>query len=1320
MTLNSTGTNDLQLLYPTGGIENLTAQTDANGALLSELKAPAGAPYFVRGLPGDDTTYNGNGSVKDVASHNWKWVEVVWDDGSVFRFEPKDDYVYRLVKTTTPTGQNLLFGYDGPNEANNTLASFFANSQLADPASYVALVGAVFHGENPSRAWRLSTIKNDAGDTLLSLDYRTSDGRLNAVTDLYGRKVYYAWSQPTGFSEPLLTGVSQIFQSGFDTASTSLDSYGYVPFGASPATVPLLATITRVHPNGIASGTVTSTDTYDALGRVASTRDANGVTRTFTYGIGQTQIMVSDPANNVAKTWTRFTNGELDAGYADADGHRWSVFYEDAANPLRPTRMRDPMGRESLMQYDTFGHLIKSTSPRGVVTTYTYAYDVWRMGRLMSAQVTTPTQSLPAVNFTYYEPSGLVQTVTGPHPDGTGTVSTSYDYDAAGNVLSVVEPGLGTTGMRTTQFSYSVDGTETLAPWLGQPVAVQDNLGHITHLRYDSHGNLTAVKDALGNISNTVYDPFDRPISQIAPATNQTGTGQGEVRTTYAFRGGPVVRSELLDESGATTRALMLNYGNEGEVLGQSGDQLSQSTVYDAVYRPISMLDGQGGQTRWSYDVDGRLEQMRLPGADATGKDTQTNTYDASGLMLSSTDGRGITTSASYDASGLPTAISYSGPNGATYPTENVALGYDSLGRLTGRANGQASELYGYNAAGTLNSQQTTYLKADGTALPTWARAFSYNADGSRAGMTTPLGALGYGYDGAGRLVSQSDWTGRQAQWSYLDNDWLAQSQLPTGGRTQMSYNAAGQLTAQRLWHTAGGVSNPFASWGDMGNPSDPATQLRYNASGQMIRQTAFAQNTNYAFAGTTNYGYNARTQLTGEATTRGASISHAYGYDGAGNPTNWRGRTRTFNAQNQETTGIMGGAGISGNTSAYDGDGNARFWQNYSLFTTLNPDSTKSVTEASRRYFLSYSAQGQMVQVSSLNNNGTPGGLFQKNGYDASGKRVWKENASGARTYFYYDGEQLCGVVGATNTGTLGQPTVYLWGADGMYGYRTRGTNGAESGGYFNWDPQGNLVSQTDLFGGRIGPSSYGWTAYGQPLPDATNTSTEAPFGYGGKFGYLRDSETFLILCTHRFYDPSSGSWTQRDPIGIAGGQNLYGYVGGDPVNMMDMLGFLEKPIAFVGVGDTNVSDGPVASFFNRFGMNEGQNGINAAVQLEMSSAKSYLESKGYHVVVDNKLSWETIKRIGKNSRVKALFFIGHADVDSGAGLPIFSDGAGGWGKLSPSDIVKGLGGRKLDWVTLHSCDTNNKALRDAFTGKTGKWWAPHGAYNIGSGQVW
>jgi RHS repeat-associated protein len=41
-----------------------------------------------------------------------------------------------------------------------------------------------------------------------------------------------------------------------------------------------------------------------------------------------------------------------------------------------------------------------------------------------------------------------------------------------------------------------------------------------------------------------------------------------------------------------------------------------------------------------------------------------------------------------------------------------------------------------------------------------------------------------------------------------------------------------------------------------------------------------------------------------------------------------------------------------------------------------------------------------------------------------------------------------------------------------------------------------------------------------------------------------------------NRYYDPATGRFTQEDPIGLAGGLNLYGAAGGDPVNYDDPLG--------------------------------------------------------------------------------------------------------------------------------------------------------------------
>jgi uncharacterized protein RhaS with RHS repeats len=39
-----------------------------------------------------------------------------------------------------------------------------------------------------------------------------------------------------------------------------------------------------------------------------------------------------------------------------------------------------------------------------------------------------------------------------------------------------------------------------------------------------------------------------------------------------------------------------------------------------------------------------------------------------------------------------------------------------------------------------------------------------------------------------------------------------------------------------------------------------------------------------------------------------------------------------------------------------------------------------------------------------------------------------------------------------------------------------------------------------------------------------------------------------------------ASGQFTQQDPIGIAGGLNLYGYAGGDPINFSDPFGLCKE----------------------------------------------------------------------------------------------------------------------------------------------------------------
>ena len=52
------------------------------------------------------------------------------------------------------------------------------------------------------------------------------------------------------------------------------------------------------------------------------------------------------------------------------------------------------------------------------------------------------------------------------------------------------------------------------------------------------------------------------------------------------------------------------------------------------------------------------------------------------------------------------------------------------------------------------------------------------------------------------------------------------------------------------------------------------------------------------------------------------------------------------------------------------------------------------------------------------------------------------------------------------------------------------------------------------------------------------------------------QDDETDLIYYGYLYYNPSTGRWPNRDPIGERGGMNLYGFVGNSPLNRVDRLG--------------------------------------------------------------------------------------------------------------------------------------------------------------------
>lgn len=85
----------------------------------------------------------------------------------------------------------------------------------------------------------------------------------------------------------------------------------------------------------------------------------------------------------------------------------------------------------------------------------------------------------------------------------------------------------------------------------------------------------------------------------------------------------------------------------------------------------------------------------------------------------------------------------------------------------------------------------------------------------------------------------------------------------------------------------------------------------------------------------------------------------------------------------------------------------------------------------------------------------------------------------------------------------------------------------------------------------------------YGNPLQV---TAQVTDFGYAGM---IANADSGLNLTTYRPYDPVSGRFLLRDPIGEAGDSeaNLYAYVGENPVGATDESGLWQITVA-AGVG--------------------------------------------------------------------------------------------------------------------------------------------------------
>jgi len=81
----------------------------------------------------------------------------------------------------------------------------------------------------------------------------------------------------------------------------------------------------------------------------------------------------------------------------------------------------------------------------------------------------------------------------------------------------------------------------------------------------------------------------------------------------------------------------------------------------------------------------------------------------------------------------------------------------------------------------------------------------------------------------------------------------------------------------------------------------------------------------------------------------------------------------------------------------------------------------------------------------------------------------------------------------------------------------------------------------------------------YRQPIPAPQGTIVPTWLGSLAANGA---TESRRLHRRFREYDPATEQFTKEDPIGLAGGANLYGYANGDPVNLTDPFGLAADTI--------------------------------------------------------------------------------------------------------------------------------------------------------------
>ena len=107
----------------------------------------------------------------------------------------------------------------------------------------------------------------------------------------------------------------------------------------------------------------------------------------------------------------------------------------------------------------------------------------------------------------------------------------------------------------------------------------------------------------------------------------------------------------------------------------------------------------------------------------------------------------------------------------------------------------------------------------------------------------------------------------------------------------------------------------------------------------------------------------------------------------------------------------------------------------------------------------------------------------------------------------------------------------------------------------YYLFDGLGSVTGLTDTGGSLV--ATYSYDAFGNIISETGDSTLNAinPYRFTSR---VYDKESGLYYYRARYYDSRVGRFTQKDPLrdALNSGDNLYVYVGNNPVNMVDPSG--------------------------------------------------------------------------------------------------------------------------------------------------------------------